>query len=88
MLLVDVNTSVNLYFLLTYSAHYLQVFALYCLSKVTVVDGPQGAAVVKNLSIHAVNSEEAAQALLAQGNAIESALSSVKLAPNLLLWQC
>jgi len=35
--------------------------------KVTVVDGPEGAAVVKNLSIHSISSEEAAQALLAQG---------------------
>lgn len=31
------------------------------------MDGPQGTAVVKNLSFHAVNTEEAAQALLAQG---------------------
>ncbi|XP_067928341.1 kinesin-1 heavy chain-like [Watersipora subatra] len=36
-------------------------------SKVTVVDGPQGAAVVKNLSILSMNTEEVAQSLLAQG---------------------
>ena len=35
-----------------------------------MVDGPQGAAVVKNLSILAVNNEEAAQAFLAQGKSL------------------
>lgn len=38
------------------------------LNQVTVVDGPNGAAVVKNLSVHAINTEEVAQAMLAQGN--------------------
>lgn len=42
----------------------------YYLYKVTVVDGPEGAAIVKNLSIHAANGEEAAQALLSQGKKI------------------
>ena len=51
------------------NCHTILCYALLSLlHKVTVVDGPQGTAVVKNLSILSVNNEEAAQTMLAQGN--------------------